>query len=209
MKGKLLFVLVLTMVPVIFFGCSAIKLKNNESLTNDYSTNETLFNNNEQIASDLINRDNYSMVENLVIVTNFNQIHNALSECFSAKNTLPYVLIIDNPNNLKELCDYDMKKPAFSDVFQIHGNLSDFCGHINDEFFNEHYVIALVFKSSSGSWNYEQTVEKIQNALYITTIGKIDFPCADDVGGFIIICEVDGRYGGENVLVYSTTSEPF
>lgn len=121
----------------------------------------------------------------------------------------PYIIIesYEEYIGLRDFASQDTDQ-YFSDHRVIQGNLRT--TEYNEQFFENGYLVAAMTKTSSGSYTFEHSAEKKEGKITVKLDGTCPNPSTDDLGGYLFIIPMEGRYAGETVEIDTTRTElPF
>ena len=146
--------------------------------------------------------------KNVITGCDEGKVRSAVGECFRTGNPDPYVLVIENRESYDALSGLIGQRPENSEVFKLSGDISDLSAQtaVDDTYFRDNYIVALMFKDSSGSWKYEKTYEKSDAGITLFTKRIEEYPATCDVGGFILGFSLPGHYDGEKIFLTASTN---
>lgn len=121
----------------------------------------------------------------------------------------PYI-IIESYEEYIGLHDFASLDPDqyFSDHRVIKGNWKT--AEYDEQFFKTGYLVAAMTKTSSGSYTFEHSAEKQKGKITVKLDGTCPNPHTTDLGGYLFLIPIEGKYAGETVEIDETLTElPF
>ncbi len=134
------------------------------------------------------------------------KMENTVTEFFSkyrSRDKDSVCIVIDNYVDSCDLFDaMQTVKPGYSGILRLQGNMV----RHSEEYFKTHYIIAILHMDSSGSCTHRLSAEIKDDNININIISHLPAVSTNDIGGFINIVEIEGKYNNERIN-YSFTRE--
>ena len=121
----------------------------------------------------------------------------------------PYI-VIESYDGLTELYRCASLKPREYRAYHLYlqGNWKD-TSQYNEQFFENNYILAVMTSTSSGSYTFECAAQKQDGKIIAKLDGTCPYASTDDIGGYLYLIPVEGKYAGETVEIDRTlTQEP-
>ena len=120
------------------------------------------------------------------------------------KQHSPYI-IIESYGDLMELYRCASRKPDEYHGYPLYiqGNWKD-ATQYNEQYFENGYIVAAMTTTSSGSIYFEHGAEKQNDKIVVNLDGTCPNPASCDIGGYLFLVSMEGKYAGETVEINET-----